>query len=69
MATIKESAQEKKWQSEDDARTLMRAMEVNNDPKRHSAAMAEIEKQRKAADDAIELMNPRALIKKGLSKK
>jgi hypothetical protein len=50
------SAQEKKWQAEEDARTLARAQEIANSPSRLKAAIreakrlaADTEKQAKAA--------------------
>jgi len=39
------TASEKQWQAEDDARTLMRAEEIKNDPKRRKAALAVLKKQ------------------------
>lgn len=36
------------WQAEDDARTLKRALEIKNDPKRMSAAQAHANKEMEA---------------------
>ena len=44
--------QEEDFQAEDDARTLMRAEEIRNDPKRLKKAKGKLEKQRKEAEDA-----------------
>ena len=44
--------QEEDFQAEDDARTLMRAEEIRNSPKRLKKAKGKLEKQRKEAQDA-----------------
>lgn len=36
-AVVSDAAQEKKWETEEDMRTLMRAREVQRDPKRMAA--------------------------------
>lgn len=41
-------AVDKEWQAEDDARTMMRHAEICADKKRHDAAMAKLQKQKKA---------------------
>lgn len=42
------AAQQKKWQAEDDLRTLQRAGEIKNDPARVKMAQAEAQAQMKA---------------------
>jgi len=49
MATISE---DKKWQAESDARTLIEAQEILNDKTRIKRASAELKKQAQAAQDA-----------------
>jgi hypothetical protein len=43
------------YQAEEDGRTLMRAQEIRNDPKRHKAAMACLKKDAAAASEAVSL--------------
>ncbi len=45
------SAQDKKFQAESDARTLVDAAKMKQDKPRFKAAMAEVRKQRKALSD------------------
>ena len=56
---IKMSAQERKWQAEDDARTLARYQEIMNDSSRKSRAMKEATRQ--ANDLEKRLKNMRAV--------
>ena len=51
MAT--KSNQEKKWQAEEAARTLIRAEEIKNDKELFSRVKKELLKQQKAVVDAI----------------
>lgn len=60
MAKKKESmpampAVDKDWQSEDDARTLMRAHEIHGDEKRMAAAHKHLQKQKKAISSVEDL--------------
>jgi hypothetical protein len=48
--------QDLKWQAEEDARTIVRVNEIFNDPKRKKRAVVEFEKQRKAVDEAEEML-------------
>jgi hypothetical protein len=41
---------EKKWQAEDDARTLIRAEEIKADKARYDRAMKAVAKEKKAVD-------------------
>ena len=52
MATLKMSAEEKKWRAESDARTLSEALDIQKDPKRMTAA-------KKAAQDMIKATQER----------
>ena len=45
---------EKKWQAEDDARTLMRAEEVKSDKARLKAALAILKEQNEQRDKILE---------------
>lgn len=45
MASIKMSAEEKKWRAEDDARALRRAQEIQSDPNRVKEAHKVIQGQ------------------------
>ena len=56
---IKMSAQERKWQAEDDARTLARYQEIMNDSSRKNRAMKEATRQ--ANDLEKRLKNMRAV--------
>lgn len=49
MATSKPIAvsEDKKWQAEDDMRTLQRAVEIVNDPKRYDAAVKMAQEKQK----------------------
>ena len=42
-----------KWRAEDDARTVIRAQEILGDPKRKTAAVAQLKKQAEAANAAV----------------
>lgn len=53
MASNKVSADEMRWRAEDDARTLKRAMEVKNDPKRMSAVRQHMVKEMKAMNSVM----------------
>lgn len=44
---------EKDWQTESDAQTLIRAKEIQQDPKRYKAALAWCKKQCSALDKVI----------------
>jgi len=55
MAKGKVSAQEKKWQAEDDARTLMAAVEIQTSKRRMSAAKRELNNQAKAIKKAARI--------------
>lgn len=46
---------ETKHYPDDDARTVIQAQEVLNDPKRRKAAMKELKKQKEAADKAAQI--------------
>jgi len=52
MATSVPAPEPKYW-PEDDARTIMRAQEILNDPKRKKDALVELKKQAKAATAAV----------------
>ena len=43
-----------KWQIEEDARTIIRAQEVLNDPARRGLAVTQLKKQKAAADMALQ---------------
>lgn len=58
------TAQDKKWETESDARTLREAEEIKAKPKRFKKAAAELKKQAEAARRAVLLVNA----KKGLKK-
>ena len=51
MATL--TGAEKKWQAENDARTLIEAEKVRDDSGRHKAALGQLEKIVEAAKDEI----------------
>ena len=46
------TSSDKKWEAEEDVRTLIRAQEVLDNPKRRKRALVEIKKQNKATDKA-----------------
>lgn len=46
---------DKEWQAEDDARTMMRHGEIMSDKKRHAAALAKLQKQKKAITSVEDL--------------
>jgi len=56
----------KKWEVEEDVRTLIRAQEVLNDPARCKRASTEMKKQNEATDDAQALLESK--VSKGLKK-
>lgn len=43
------------YQGEDDARTMMRTMEIMGDPERHKRAMGHIKKQKRAIESLDDL--------------
>jgi F0F1-type ATP synthase membrane subunit b/b' len=43
-----------KWQIEEDARTIIRAQEILNDPTRRGLAVTQLKKQKAAADMALQ---------------
>jgi len=47
------TAQEKEWQAESDAETLIRAMEIKKDKTRLKAATKVLEKKKEAASKAV----------------
>jgi len=53
---VAKDTEEKRWRAEEDARTVVRAMEIMNDKERYAACKKEIEKQGKAMTDAMCLM-------------
>lgn len=53
---IKMSAQERKWQAEDDARTLARYQEIMNDSGRKSRAMKEATRQANDLEKRLKTM-------------
>jgi len=56
----------KKWEAEEDVRTLIRAQEVLNDPARRKRASTEMKKHNEATDDAQALLESK--VSKGLKK-
>ena len=50
------TAMDKKFQAEDDARTMMRAVEISKDKPRYTAALKEIAKRKKEADSATSIL-------------
>lgn len=53
---VKMSAQERKWQAEDDARTLDRYQEIMNDSGRKSRAMKEATRQANDIEKKLKTM-------------
>ena len=53
---VKMSAQERKWQAEDDARTLARYQEIMNDSGRKSRAMKEATRQANDLEKRLKTM-------------
>ena len=53
MAGAKEAAQEKKWEAEEAARTLIRAEEIRSDKDLLKAAQKELKSQQKAISKVI----------------
>jgi len=53
MASARESAQEKKWEAEEAARTLIRAEEIKADKELLKAVQKELKSQRKAIGKVI----------------
>lgn len=47
------AAQERKWQAQDDLRTMQRAAEIKADPKRVKAAQAEATQQMRALQTVV----------------
>lgn len=60
--------EDKKWQGEDDARTMMRAGEIMADKKRHAACMKEMQKQKMSMDGMMAMMSGEDKIEHGLRK-
>jgi len=56
------TASEKKWQAEEDARTLLRAVEIENSKTRKKAALKEIKKIEEQAKTTIQ--TTRKIVKK-----
>ena len=49
------TAMDKKYQAQDDARTMQRTGEIMADTKRHAAARREMEAQKKAMEKAMKM--------------
>ena len=52
----KHSEPDKEYQAEDDARTMMRAMEISKDKGRMSACMKQMKAQKRQMDSAMGMM-------------
>jgi len=50
------TAEDKKYQAEDDARTMMRAVEITKDKARYSACLKEIAKRKVEVDSVSSLL-------------
>ena len=50
------TAMDKKYQAVEDARTMMRAVEISRDKARYTAALNEIAKRKKEADRASSIL-------------
>jgi len=53
---------DKKYQAEDDARTMMRAMEISKDKGRYDACLKEIKRQKMMADKVMSMMNSKGFL-------
>lgn len=69
MSNIKMSQDEKRWQAEDDARTMARYEEIMADSSRKRAAIAEAKKQASDLNKRASIMNKVASNKSSKSKK
>lgn len=69
MSNIKMSQDEKRWQAEDDARTMARYEEIMADNSRKRAAIAEAKKQASDLNKRASIMNKVASNKSSKSKK
>ena len=69
MSNIKMSQDEKRWQAEDDARTMARYEEIMADSSRKKAAIAEAKKQASDLNKRASIMNKVASNKSSKSKK
>lgn len=69
MSNIKMSQDEKRWQAEDDARTMARYEEIIADSSRKKAAIAEAKKQASDLNKRASIMNKVASNKSSKSKK
>lgn len=56
MAKAEMAVMDKKYQAENDARTMMQAMEISKDPDRMKACMGEMKKQKMAMDGAMSML-------------
>jgi len=61
------TADEKRWQAEEDARTLLRAVEIENSKTRKKAALKEIKKIEEQAKTTIQ--TTRKVVKKKVARK
>lgn len=66
---IRMTAEDKRWQREDDARTLARAEEIIADRMRHTGAVSEAKKMVKAEEKRAAAMKKVARKKKKVTKK
>ena len=61
------TAEDQKWEIENDARTLREAEEIKAEPKRLKKAIAELQKQADAAQQAVATANATTGLKKAFT--